>query len=396
MEQVSDKKARLFHGRGGAWGFSSVRRTAGRCAVMGILAGGIFVLAGGMAGCTRKTVREGAVQASETGTKTVADAVGRQVTMPSPVRSIVCVNVGTLRFTAYMRALDLVIGVEKNELQPNIEKLFNYMNTGLISKLPVTGDNGTVYVEEIVRLSPDIIMASVDRETADALQSKTGIPVFVIPLIDNMFDSASYDTFRLMGDVYDRQERADELITYIKGLEQDLTDRTKNIKDEDKPTVYAGGISFKGAHGFEGTEAGYSPFYAIGAKNIADGTGQRGAFNIDLEQVLRRNPDIIFLDFNGLGLINEDYAKRPGFYQAFGAIRDGRVYSQISFRFNAVNAEIALADAYYAGKVIFPRQFEDVDPIQKADEIFDMMLGVKCYALLKAAGYEFKPLKIGE
>jgi iron complex transport system substrate-binding protein len=342
--------------------------------------------------CSKKAEKE----APETGLKTIVDAAGRQVTMPSPVRSIVCVNVGTLRFTAYMQALDLVIGVEKNELQPTVNKLFNYVNTDRISKLPVTGDNGTVYVEEIVRLSPNLIMASVDKETADTLQSKTGIPVFVIPLIDNMFDSASYDTFRLMGEVYDRQERADELIAYIKGLEQDLTDRTKDIKDEDKPTVYAGGISYRGAHGFEGTEAGYSPFYAIGAKNLADRTGQRGAFNIDLEQVLQWDPDIIFLDFNGLGLINEDYAKRPDFYRSFSAIRDGRVYSQISFRFNAVNAEIALADTYYAGKVIFPRQFADVDPIQKADEIFDMMLGVKCYAMLKAAGYEFKPIKIGE
>ena len=49
-------------------------------------------------------------------------------------------------------------------------------------------------------------------------------------------------------------------------------------------------------HGFEGTEAGYGPFQLIGAKNLADTTGQTGAFNIDLEQVLSWDPDIIFVE----------------------------------------------------------------------------------------------------
>lgn len=182
-------------------GFRSVRkdemlpcagahRIAGRVA-RGILAGlwGIILLAG--AGCSRK---EGAERASPApvGVKTITDVAGRQVTMPDPLRSIVCVNVGTLRFTTYMQALDLVIGVEQNELQPNISKLFNYVNNDRLSKLPVMGDNGTVYEEEVIALSPDLIMAALDAESADALREKTGIPVFTIPLIDNMFDTACY------------------------------------------------------------------------------------------------------------------------------------------------------------------------------------------------------------
>jgi iron complex transport system substrate-binding protein len=126
------------------------------------------------------------------GVKTITDVAGRQVTMPDPLRSIVCVNVGTLRFTTYMQALDLVIGVEQNELQPNISKLFNYVNNARLSKLPVMGDNGTVYEEEVIALSPDLIMAALDAESADAFREKTGIPVFTIPLIDNMFDAACY------------------------------------------------------------------------------------------------------------------------------------------------------------------------------------------------------------
>ncbi len=344
---------------------------------------------------------ESAAGASESkveknGLRTITDTTGRQVEIPQAVESIVCVNVGTLRFTTYMQATDLVIGVEQNEIEPRIAKPFSYINNALFSTLPVIGDNGTTYDEEILKLSPDVVMVAMDKDAAQALQEKLGIPVVTIPLIDNLFDEAAYQTLGLMGEVYGRQERADELISYIKGLEEDLALRTGDIPEEDKPTVYAGGISFKGAHGFDGTEAGYSPFAAIGAKNLADQTGQKGAFNIDLEQVLQWDPDIIFLDFNGMALINEDYAANPDYYNSLTAVREGRLYSQISFRSNAVNAELALADAYYAGKVIFPQQFADVDPIAKADEIFEMMLGTKFYNTLREQGYEFKEMKLGE
>ncbi|MBR4971718.1 MAG: iron ABC transporter substrate-binding protein, partial [Oscillospiraceae bacterium] len=131
------------------------------------------------------------------------------------------------------------------------------------------------------------------------------------------------------------------------------------------------------------------------AKNLADTTGQSGAFNIDLEQVLSWDPDILFLDFNGMALINEDYAKNPDFYNALTAVQEGKVYSQISFRSNASNLETALADAYYAACVIYPEQFADVDPVEKAGEIFEMLLGTNPYEALKEAGYAFCALTLG-
>ena len=102
------------------------------------------------------------------------------------------------------------------------------------------------------------------------------------------------------------------------------------------------------------------------------------------------------LDFNGMGFINEDYAKNPDYYNSLTAVQEGKVYSQISFRSNASNLETALADAYYAACIIYPEQFQDVDPIAKAEEIFEMLLGVNPYDELKEAGYELRAIKIGQ
>ena len=330
-------------------------------------------------------------------TRTITDGAGRQVEVPETVESIVCVGVGALRYTCYVGAQDLVCAVEDCEIEPVISRLYNFVNIEKFKDLPVIGTNGVPYPEEIIKANPDVIVMSKSASVeADDLQAKTGTPVVVVPGSDTTLDDAAYETIRIMGQLYGLEARATELTNYLKGIQKDLENRTKDIPKSSKPSVYVGGVSFKGHHGFEGTEAGYGPFQLIGAKNLADTTGQNGAFNIDLEQVLAWDPDIIFVDFNGMNLIKEDYAKNPDFYNALTAVQEGRVYSQISFRSNASNLETALADAYYAACVMFPEQFQDVDPVAKAEEIFEKLLGVNPYEDLKEAGYEFRPIEIGK
>ena len=328
--------------------------------------------------------------------RTITDSLNRDVIVPKTVESIVCVGVGALRYSCYMGAADLVVGVEDYETKEGMTRLYQYVNFEKFKSLPVIGTNGQPYTEELINLMPDVIVMSQSASVeADDLQNKTGIPVVVVPGSDTTLDDNAFETIRILGELFGKESRATELTTYLKGLQKDLTDRTKDIPEDQKPSVYVGSVSFKGHHGFEGTEAGYGPFALIGAKNLADTTGQKGAFNIDLEQVLAWDPDILFIDFNGMGFIQEDYAKNPDYYNSLTAVQQGKVYSQISFRSSASNLETALADAYYAACVIYPQQFKDVDPVEKTAEIFQMLLGSNPYPALKEAGYEFRPIQIG-
>ncbi len=327
----------------------------------------------------------------------IIDSAGRQVAVPENVKSVVCVGVGALRYTCYMGAADLVAGVEDYETQETMTRLYNYVNFDKFKDLPIIGANGEPYTEEIINLAPDVIvMSKYASVEADDLQRKTGTPVVVVPGSDTTLDNDAFDTIRILGELYEKETRAAELTDYLKGLQKDLDDRTKNIPEAEKPSVYVGGVSFKGHHGFEGTEAGYGPFALIHAKNLADTTGKTGAFNIDLEQVLSWDPDIIFVDFNGMDIIREDYDKNPDYYNALAAVQTGKVYSQISFRAFASNLETALADAYFAACMIYPEQFQDIDPEVKAGEIFEKLLGVNPYTDMKEAGYAFRPIQIGE
>ena len=350
----------------------------------------VMIGIGLLAGC-------GSGEPDALGSRTITDGAGRQVEVPETVESIVCVGVGALRYTCYMGAADLVVGVEDHEITRGIDRLYNYVNHEKFKDLPVTGTNGVPYAEEIIAVAPQVIVMSKSANAdADKLQVQTGTPVVVIPGSDTTLDDNAYETIRILGQLYCMESRAEELTAYLKGIQEDLDSRTRNIPDSDKPSVYVAGVSFRGVHGFEGTEAGYGPFELIHANNLADTTGQSGAFDIDPEQVLSWDPDVIFLDFNGMDLISESFAQNPDYYHALTAVQDGKVFSQISFRSYASNLDTALADAYYAACILYPEQFQDVDPVAKAGEIFEMLLGANPYEDLKEAGYEFRPIKIGE
>lgn len=352
----------------------------------------VVCMATGMTACGTKNSEK-----ENDGTRTIVDGMNREVEIPEEVDSIVCLNVTSLRYTCYMQAEDLVVGVEDYEQKQSITRPYNYINYDKFKDLPIVGNNGEHYIEEIITADPDVIMmSSLGNCDADDVQKKTGIPVVVIPGSDQMMDENVYETFKIMGEVYDKEDRAEELINYLEDVKKDLDSRTKEIPEEEKETVYVGGVSFKGAHGFEGTEANYAPFSAIYAKNLANETDQKGAFNIDLEQVLAWNPEVLFVDFNGMELINQHYQENPDFYKQLKAVQEGKVYSQISFRSSATNLDMALADTYYAGTVLYPEKFADVDPAEKADEIFEKLLGEKFYDTLKENGYEFRQVQIGE
>ena len=328
-------------------------------------------------------------------TRVLTDAAGREVEIPAQVERVVCTGVGALRYTCYVGAQELVVGVEQYETEPSLERLYSYVNRDRFAGLPAIGANGEPDAEAILAADPQVIVMSAYVDGADDLQARTGIPVVVVPGSDTTLDDGAFETIRLLGELYGVENRAAELTDYLREVEADLAARTADIPAEEKPSVYVCGVSFQGAHGFEGTEAHYGPFELIGANNLADQTGQPLAFDIDPEQVLAWDPDVILIDYNGLPLIAEDYAADPDFYNALTAVREGRVYAQISFRSYASNLETALADAYYAGTVIYPERFADIDIAQKADEIFTMLLGEAVYADLVENGYAFQAVKLG-
>ncbi len=332
-------------------------------------------------------------------TRTVTDAFGRRVEIPGKVETVAAIG-GAARILTYAGCADKLVGVTEMNKENTSKMPFSVINAehfAGIASVSNGGPNETPFIEELIRIAPDVIFAHTDQSTLQNVADKTGIPtVGIYP--EGMFDGTFYFALELIGEIMGMEEHCSQVIDYIKECQADLEARTKDIPDEEKPTVYTGAVSFSGAHGIDGTHALYPPFTAIHAKNVVDeiDNPKSAAFLIDMEKITMWDPDIIFLNPANMHLVNEDYAKNKAFYEGLKAVQNGEVYSQIPYTCNWTNMELAIADAYYAGKVIYPEQFADVDVVKKADEIFAVMLGQPFYEKLAADGYKFEKITIGE
>lgn len=343
--------------------------------------------------------------AGETGsaaTRTVVDSYGREVEIPAEVKSIVCTGSGALRMVCYLQCTDMLVGVEDTDKNYETSTLRDYAHVyyETFRDLPAIGKGGgtanTAYVEELITLQPDVILSGYTQEALEDLQAATGIPcVSVRAQSINFIDESFYTAMAVAADVLEAQDRCEAVLTYIDGCKADLAERTADIPEADKPLCYTGAVTFSGAHGFTGTYSNFGPFLAIGARNAADQADQEGYYDADPEKIVAWDPDVIFLDPGSMDLVNDEYASNPGYYDALRAVQEGQVYSCISFNNYSTNVGYAIADAYYAGTVLFPERFADVDIAAKTDEILEFLLGEGYYDEMMADGLAFGPLELG-
>ena len=331
--------------------------------------------------------------------RTITDDAGRTVEIPSEIKTVAASGFGS-RAVVYAGALDRLVGVSESDKRISSALPYAKLNEKLFTELPAVcsgGMNNTVYDEEMVKLAPDVIIStSTDAASDDELQQKLNIPVISVHMNDfDIFEEDFYKSLAMLGEVFGTTAHTDSVIKAMKEWQADLDNRTKDIPDADKPSVYTGGISFRGPHGIEGTYGGYGPFEAVHAKNVVDETGRSGPFSVDLEQITVWNPEFIFLNPDNMGQVKKEVEENADFFKSLQAVKNGNVFAQPSYIAFGTNYELAIADAYDIGKRIYPDKFADVDIEAKADEIFTCVLGAPFMQTLKDEGAGYGKIDLG-
>jgi len=321
---------------------------------------------------------------------TVTDLLDRSVTVDrDSINNVVCIGAGALRLYSYIGDMSMLSGVEKVEQGFLISiRPYQMVNSELFTSLPLCGQGGptgSADAEAILNCNPDIIFSlyTSDSASMDTLQEKTGVPVVTLSYgNEEAFDNDIETSLTLMGEILNKQTRAEELTTYIEDIKTDLNNRTKDIPDSTKPSVYLGCQTNYGTHGFESSTADYTLFNASNIKNVLDVNGFEGyQKSIDLELIVEMDPDKIILDAGGLDVFKTQYADstKAEVYNNLSAIKNGEVYLQMPYNAYYTNLEIAYCDAYYDGIVSFPEAFSDITIEEKSNEITKKFLGVDYY-----------------
>lgn len=313
---------------------------------------------------------------------TIKDAIGREITLDKAAERAIADSPNTMRIYTYVMGAEKLIGIPPRDVASARRMPYAMGRRDEFMKLKHFGGSYNVdNLEEILMEKPDVFFSS-HKEKADYEELSNKIKAPVIALDQGpgvVFDPILYDSIRIVGKVMNREDRAEEVVQYMEGLKKDLYDRTKDIPENEKSTVYAGGLAWNGPHGIEGTRENYPIFDVVHAKNVVTGLGKDGLVEIDKEKLLEWNPDFIFIDLASIDIIQDDFNKNPDYYKSLKAFKEGKIFAQLPFVWCNVNVDTAMANAYYVGKIVYPEQFKDIDPVKKADEIYEFLVGRGVY-----------------
>ena len=328
--------------------------------------------------------------ASDPATRTVIDAAGRSVSLPENLQKIICIGPGSLRLIAYMGLTGKLVGVEEYETKRLKGRPYRYAHPEL-ADLPLIGPGGPKTInrepnlEAVLQCGPDMIFATyMSPATADALQKKISIPVFLLSYgAVGGFDDSLYHSIRLLGNIFNRKRRAEQIITFVKHCRNDISHRSKNSEQLSLPHVYVGGIGYKGLQGLLSTDASYLPFAWTNASNSAARSGKTNHLFVDFETLLVWDPDIIFVDSFGLDLFARNYQKARQKYDVLQAFQTKKLFLLYPFNSYTANIGTIILNGYATGKILYPEHFKDIDLAEKATEIYTFLLGKSVYQEMK-------------
>ncbi|MCK4528944.1 ABC transporter substrate-binding protein [candidate division WOR-3 bacterium] len=352
---------------------------------------GIVLMSGCIDEKTAETPKPEVTPVKEEAYKTVTDMRGKEVRIPKEPKRVVAISNGFIDTTMFgFGVKDSLVGIggcprsDSDREYKYITKTYTYSGntyTGAIlypkiKELPNVGRPSTgINYEEVASLNPDIVIIrrwgiSTTEEFDKIVDAIEKLNTSVVVLNDpNCYDrpeiSTMYKEIEILGEVFDKQKEARALINYLDKEVQFIKERTKDVKEEEKPNTLFFGLSSKAREkGGVGNVAGVDSIESIFLEDIVNAkNAYRGVGRVVMssEQVLALNPDVIILPtsygYHTPSELYEDEAFKN--IWELKAIKGRRVCSISHTSCRSVRLEFPI-DLMLEAKCIYPEQFSDI------------------------------------
>lgn len=334
-------------------------------------------------------------------TKVVTDLAGRQVHVPLEAKRIITTAPGHGGAFMTMCAIlnkdveNYMVGWDNRLAADNKDMYNHYIKS--IPKLKDLPDVGSVFresfnVEKVIELAPDLCIFSIEEKaaidaSAAAQLDKAKIPYIYIQLVDEKTENQEKSA-RLIGEVLNKQKKTEEIIKNSIEKRKEVERRVAKINEQkkEKPKVYFECVS-RGVDEYGWTYTNEVQWglmtYMAGGDNISEGKYEKYG-KMDLETLLRANPDHIFLagsywpkvpsalkmgyESTQADVLQqiEAYKERKG-WNELKAVQNGNVHAI----YLSMGCELFdFASLEFIAKTIYPEEFADMEPEKDLQEYF--------------------------
>ncbi len=314
---------------------------------------------------TSEAAEEGSEASGET--RTIIDHAGHEVTLPAELNRVVISGILPLPsvFVQFRGTAEEIVGMHPSSMAAA-------QNSYLVNVFPEILDadtsfvvNGTVNIEELMKLKPDVVFYNATTTEEYELYEKAGIPA--VGFSTTIADFDCVETYakwiEQLGEIYGEQEEADAIIAEGRQVAEEIAAVTSQIPSEERPNAmiimhYANGSMTVTGSNF------FSEYWLdmAGANNVA--AEIKSSAEVNMEQVYEWNPDMIFIT-NFSPYLPEDLlnnAIEGDDWSNVKAVKEGKVYKFPlgMYRWFPPASDTPLVLQWLA-KTIHPELFEDLD-----------------------------------
>lgn len=251
---------------------------------------------------------------------TVTDQAGNTVTLEKPAEKVVTCFYGTSYAMIALGLQDKVVGMEaKAEKRP----IYGLAAPEML-ELPNVGSMKEFNVEAAIELEPDLVLLPKKLQDTASTFQEVGIPVAICyPESQELLEEMLVMIATLCGE----PEKADALIQYYDDTYTEISDVTKDLKEEDKPSVYMGGNS---SYLQTAPKTMYQSTLIENAGGVNAAAGIEGDYwtEVSYEQLLEMNPDVIILPCESEYTVDD--LKADAQLAEVTAVKNGAVYKMPS------------------------------------------------------------------
>ena len=307
--------------------------------------------------------------------KTITDQYGRSVTLYRPPERIIAASRVYARTVVQLGMANNIVGayrVVSSTSKPLV--LTAYPELG---ELPVVSSGtGQENIEKMVSLNPDVVFGSF--KYADTIYDVTGIPTVCIKTPTHFEEGGSLDAYIVAGKAMDKEERAEELISYFNDKVTEITDITSQIPDDEKIKVYLINCC-QGRGAITRTWGNYQPAELAGGINVAKNTViESGSSYVTKEQIIYWDPDVILVHGSSKTpwlsidhvLADEDLQTA----QVKAVINENINYTKGYYM--GWDPATGTTEIFYMAKLFYPDKFNDLDVEEECNEILENFYGV--------------------
>ncbi|UOQ44305.1 ABC transporter substrate-binding protein [Halobacillus salinarum] len=323
-------------------------------------------------------------------TITAVDSAGKEFTVDAPIEKAVVLNRNIAEALTILGADNHVVATGDTTLENN-----PYLH---YDDLPDLGETSEVNIEKIISMDPDVVFTYTNRpdNTLEAQLEPAGISVI---RLDYYLPGKMNDELRLLGKLFNKEDRAAKFIEWKTGLETLLKDRVSEIPDKEKKSVMALSVGFLNSQGGyrifpsqttagnPGVGEGYATILA-GGKDAADvkWNSQESSTTVlvDEEYVLKKDPDVLTLHGTWLG--GYETSNNQEFEDVYNNIIDNTSVSQLTasktknifiYHTDIIGSNKRFIGALQLAKDLYPKKFQDIKPFDYLEEYFEKWLGVE-------------------